>query len=311
VTGAIMQHFTKTMNRVTGTDFRLPTQAEADAVEAFQLFIGRSHEVDTTALGFVDATATRGQQLATNQTGKCGNCHAALFGIRDFFENFNQGANARVTDLPFDDGLLQPFTGTLSPTLPTTEYMGQQLFNVVPLIEAADLHIFFHNKAVDTIEDAVTHYTTPAFANSTAALGFPDPNNPGGPNVGGFGPITLTAQQIDDIANFLRELNALENIRQVRKRVTFVEANRSTGNAAILSFAIDDAKDALTDLSQKNLNPNAQHDMATVVQAIQIALAQPDANRPAYLATASAFLDAADSALLTPTGNPNQEFIVH
>jgi hypothetical protein len=159
----------------------------------------------------------------------------------------------------------------------------------------ADLGGFFHNNAVHTIEDAVTHYTTAAFANSPSGIQ--------------FGAINLTAAQIDDVANFLRELNALENIRQVRKRVLFVEANRSAGNTAILNFALADANDALRDLSQKNLNPNAVHDMQNVVQTIQITIAQPDANRPAFLANATAFLDAADSALLS--ANPNGEFILH
>jgi cytochrome c peroxidase len=294
--GAIVQHFPKTLNRVPGVDFRLPTQAEADVVEAFQLFNGRSHEVDTTALGFRDATATSGQALANSgQTGKCIICHASLQGIRDFFENFNQGANARVTDLPFDDGFRQPVVGTIPQTPPATEVPGNQLFNVTPLIEAADLNGFFHNRAVSTIEDAVTHYTTAAFANS--------------PSGQLFGPINLTPSQIDDVANFLREVNALENIRQVRKRVVFVTNNRSSGNTAILNFAIADATDALHDLSQKSLNPAAQHDLQTVIQTLQITIAQPDANRPAFLANASAFLDAADSALLS--ANPNGEFVVH
>ena len=67
-------------------------------------------------LGFADATATNGQALATSgSTGKCVICHASLVGIRDFFENFNQGANARVTDLPFDDGFRQRVQDTLKP----------------------------------------------------------------------------------------------------------------------------------------------------------------------------------------------------
>ena len=40
-TGAVIQHFTKTLNRVAGVDFRLPTDDELDALEAFQLTLGR------------------------------------------------------------------------------------------------------------------------------------------------------------------------------------------------------------------------------------------------------------------------------
>src|SRR5439155_477442 len=35
--GAVTQHFTKSLNRVQGTDFRLPQQRERAALEAFQL----------------------------------------------------------------------------------------------------------------------------------------------------------------------------------------------------------------------------------------------------------------------------------
>jgi cytochrome c peroxidase len=293
LTGAITQHFPRTLARVPGKDFRLPTQAEADAVEAFQLFLGRSHEVDTTALGFVDATATRGQALATSGlTGKCVDCHASLVGISDFFENFNQGINQAVTGLPFDDGFRQPLTNAIPQSIPPNEIPGDQLFNVVPLIEAADLGGFFHNNGARTIEDAVNHYTSEFFANS-----------PGGALVGG---ISLTPTQADDIANFLRELNALENIRQVRKRALFVNGNRSTGNTAILGIAMDDTKDALRDLSEKGLNLAAQNELATVLQALVITSAQPDAARPAYLATVLTYLGLAESSILA--SNPNAEF---
>jgi hypothetical protein len=40
-TGAVTQHFPKTLNRIPGQDFRLPTQAELDAMAAFQLSLGR------------------------------------------------------------------------------------------------------------------------------------------------------------------------------------------------------------------------------------------------------------------------------
>ena len=44
-TGAVIQHFTKTTNRIAGMDFRLPTDDELDAMEAFQLSLGRQTEL--------------------------------------------------------------------------------------------------------------------------------------------------------------------------------------------------------------------------------------------------------------------------
>ena len=197
--------------------------------------------------------------------------------------------------MPFDDGFRQPLTAPIPQSIPSTEVPGNQLFNVTPLIEAADLGGFFHNGSKSTIEDAVNHYTSPAFANS-----------PGSALVGG---IAITPSQADDIANFLRELNALENIRQIRKRALFVQQNRSDGNTAILDFTMDDTQDALKDLSQKSLNLAAQNELATVLEALVITVAQPDAARPAYLATALTYLDLAEGSILA--SNPNGEFLLH
>ena len=44
--GAVIQHLTKSLNRVEGVDFRLPTDDELDALEAFQLSLGRQEEVN-------------------------------------------------------------------------------------------------------------------------------------------------------------------------------------------------------------------------------------------------------------------------
>lgn len=44
--GAVIQHFTKSLNRVEEVDFRLPTEEELDALEAFQLSLGRQEEVN-------------------------------------------------------------------------------------------------------------------------------------------------------------------------------------------------------------------------------------------------------------------------
>jgi cytochrome c peroxidase len=295
--GAITQHLTKRLNRVPGVDFRIPSQAELDALEAFQLFTGRQHSPDVTLLGFRDASATRGQTLATSQTsgGKCAACHFELQQlVPNLNENFNIGTDERVTDLPPDDGFRQPLQTPINQFIPNTGTPGAKLFNVAPVIEAADTAPFFHNNSAATIEDAVAHYTSSFFNNS-----------PGATLVNG---ISLTNDQVQDIANFLRELNALENMRQVRKRTQFVHDNRSSGNTTILTLAQRDSEDAINDLQQKSLNLAAQNDLANVRQTLIIAEAQPDANRPAYLDNALTYLNLAENAILS--ANPNNEFIV-
>src|SRR3990170_4738147 len=68
--GAVIQHFTKTLDRVAGVDFRLPTDEELDALEAFQLSLGRQEEL-TLPLPLTGTVPARGQQLfLDNSLGK-------------------------------------------------------------------------------------------------------------------------------------------------------------------------------------------------------------------------------------------------
>ena len=86
--GAVVQHFPKTLNRVEGSDFRLPTADELDAMEAFQLSLGRQAEMNLNpngagSLRFADLSVAQGQNLffngapspgvATPRT--CSGCH--------------------------------------------------------------------------------------------------------------------------------------------------------------------------------------------------------------------------------------------
>jgi len=157
------------------------------------------------------------------------------------------------------------------------------------VIEAADSAPLFHNNEKASIEDAVAFYTSDTFRH--ASNGFD---------------IQLSQAEIDSIGAFLRVLNAAENIRQVRKRSLFVQNNRSTGNTDILTIAIADTQDALDVLTAKNLNPTARHDLATAKLTLQTAQANPDANRPAFIANALVWLDLAKTDLFS--ANPNNEF---
>ncbi|PYN56022.1 MAG: hypothetical protein DMD92_16285, partial [Candidatus Rokuibacteriota bacterium] len=188
-TGAVIQHFTKTLNRVPGKDFRLPTSDELDALEAFQLSLGRQQDL-VLPLRLKGTVPKRGQEIfLDNKLGKCNLCHVnagatANFGAASLGNaNFNTGVEdlpdqpARLTTqkVPPDDGFHTPGDGT---------------FNVPPLVEAADSGPFFHNNAIETIEGAVAQA---------------DPQGAG---------IELDGTQIVAIAAFLRVINTLENIRQ-------------------------------------------------------------------------------------------------
>ncbi len=85
--GAVKQHITKTLNRKEGADFRFPTDGELDALEAFQLSLGRQQELELP-LPLKGTVTKQGQEIFLDPaTGKCNLCH------------FNAGANAALMRL--------------------------------------------------------------------------------------------------------------------------------------------------------------------------------------------------------------------
>jgi hypothetical protein len=196
----------------------------------------------------------------------------------------NTGVNQRVTDLPADDGFGQPATNQ--------SLFGAGIFDPPPLIEAADTGPFFHNNSAAAIEDAVAHYATDAFKNSPS---------------GGVGAnSTFTSAQVPSIGNFLRQLNAAENVRRVRKTVTFVRDHRSSGNTELIAQAIRNSDNALRVLREKNLNGDARQHLSAARTALVAAQAQADADRTANLNTALNKLAQARTDIIT--NDPNGDF---
>jgi len=272
--GAVVQHFTKDLQRRPGTDFRIPTQEELDALEAFQLFSGRQQLLVADRLQLREARAANGRNLF-NGSGQCSACHQDL-NHSTFNPNFDTGV-ATLLPLPPDNGFGDGSLG-----------LG---FNIPPLIEAADSAPLFHNNGAADIEAAVAFYESQNFRNSPQ---------------GRFFFINLSASEQADVASFLRVMNAAENVRQIRKRVTFVRDHRSAGNSDALKVAIADAQDAIDDLSQKGLNAAAVSELQDVKQTLSIALANPDANRPAFMDHAIVFLNLAKGELFS--ANPDDQF---
>jgi hypothetical protein len=251
-TGAVIQHFTKTLNRVPGVDFRLPTEAELDALEAFMLSLGRQQDL-ALPLPLRGTVAKRGQAIfLDNGLGKCNLCHANAGATANFGggnignANFNTGVENlpdQPADLagernPPDDGFGRPGDGT---------------FNTPPLVEAADTGPFFHNNAVETIEGAVAFYNGDAFNKSPSglALAKTDPRGIG---------IRLDATQLVAVAAFLRVVNALENIRQ---SIELLEAGAGKGFGdrkearELLERAVSETRDSIQVLESGGLHPEA------------------------------------------------------
>lgn len=203
--GAVIQHFPLTLSRVPGEDFRLPTDAELDALEAFQLALGRQADPELP-LPLRGPVARRGQEIFLDDSlGKCNICHrngganATLGGQDAGNADFDTGVEDLV-DQPIDD------IGERVPPDDGFGVPGDGTFNTPPVIEAADTGPFFHNNSIETIEGAVAFYNGDAFNQSPAGrfLAGIDPDGVG---------IRLEATQVVAVAAFLRVLNALENIR--------------------------------------------------------------------------------------------------
>jgi mono/diheme cytochrome c family protein len=246
--GAVIQHFTKTLNRVAGVDFRLPTDAELDALEAFQLSLGRQAEL-ALPLPLRGTVAKRGQEIFLNGgLGKCNICHRNAGANRADGNNAN--FNTGVEDLPDQPARL---TGEKVPRDDGSGRPGDGTFNTPPLVEAADSGPFFHNNAIETIEGAVAFYNGQAFNNSPSGrfLASTDPNGVG---------IRLDATQVVAVAAFLRVINGLENIRQSLELLTQSEAFGFLERALakpLLRRARNEMDDSIAVLSGGGLHPGA------------------------------------------------------
>ncbi len=246
--GAVIQHFPKTTNRVAGVDFRLPTDEELDALEAFMLSLGRQEDL-ALPLTLTDERVLRGQVLfMDNNVARCNVCH------------FNAGANANPNIFGADVGNRNFNTGVEDlPDIPTHvlgdprpprddgfNIPGDGTFNTPPLVEAADTPPFFHNNARATIEQAVAFYNSEAFNNSPS---------------GQAGRIALSDAQVGDIAAFLRAINALENIRQGEAYVR-TAMDRGYGHGAEqLRLAREEIQDAIEVLAAVGLHADAVTDL--------------------------------------------------
>jgi hypothetical protein len=139
--GAIIQHYTKTLNRVPGVDFTMPTVAELDALEAFQKSLGRRENLKLAgpgALKLKAEKASKGQEIFNNPgtiinpinggflftqpskgAGRCLLCHFNG-GAADFVEgalfggNNDPGTGTATGNSNFDTGIedqpFRPFT---------------------------------------------------------------------------------------------------------------------------------------------------------------------------------------------------------
>jgi len=250
--GAVIQHFTRTLNRIPGVDFRLPTEAELDALAAYQLSLGRPAEL-ILPIALKNKPAERGQAIFNDSArGKCFICHfnggangdPKIFGKNAGNLNFNTGVenlpnrpqNRDGESVPSDDGFGTP---------------GDDTFNTPSLIEAADTGPFFHNNSVETLEEAVAFYNSDAFRFSMAGQSIKAETGSA---------IQLDTTQVLEVAAFLRVINSLENIRQSTWFLENVAVNNfltAKEGKDLLSRAIAETRDSMMVLKGAGLHPAA------------------------------------------------------
>lgn len=247
---AIAQHNTKTLNRQVGVDFRLATAKELDALEAFQLWLGRrkltakenlrqgttdASEFDIRKLQFKDSRVALGRDHFAAPAGfigapppnppplgaGCNGCHQN--GGANGFAGGNHNMNTHVElgsddiglavvgfPLPHDEGAADNFGPPNAP--PSFE----EAFNIQSIIEAAEKKAWFHNhRAQKHIENAIEFYISNDFV---ANAGIP-------PNVNIFrngNGTTISFPKGDGVAHlgaFLRALNAFYNLRDCERLI--------------------------------------------------------------------------------------------
>jgi hypothetical protein len=228
---AIKQHLTKTLDREPGVDFRLPTAAEANATEQFQLNLGRQNELDLERVTLFDPGAEEGRRAFLDPNrGRCNFCHSnagANSQQTGNNRNFDTGTRSlsELTLGSFDDrplrdagfggrDLAEPNFSTFGGD--TNDAFGNGTFSPPPLIEAADTAPFFHDNlhligsSPQDLEDAIVFYSRATFNDSPAALALTE----------FFGtPLELQSSDLGVIARFLRALNGAFNMDIGRQRL--------------------------------------------------------------------------------------------
>jgi hypothetical protein len=283
---AVQQHFTRSLNRVAGTDFVLPTDAQLDSMEAFTLASGRLNELNLANVRLNNAAAQAGRL----SFGFCSGCHSNAGATIRRGININVNTGVERAPDPSQTTEPHPRDGGFGTGVNFTfdcdgdgrfDCFGDGSFNVPPLIEAADTEPFFHNHSAATIEDAVAFYTTEAAFQGN--------------------PLPLSETDVLNIGAFLRVLNAAFNSALSIQRNTAAltlekgrdKDKRQTVNM-LLALSNSEAADAIEVLSHRKLHPQAVRLLHDAISTNSRAMAaRPTKTRQALIRSALRSLRAA------------------
>jgi cytochrome c peroxidase len=164
---AVKQHFTRSLNRVVGTDFRVPAPEELDALAAFQNSLVSPADENFDETHQFDRFLTTASQIRGRDAffgpSKCSACHGGkALSISDGRFGTTLGVNQS-----FNTGVVNLSTG-----LPTEQDAGQppnsRKFNVPALFGVKNTGPFFHDGSASDLLSAIDFYNSAAFASSPA-----------------------------------------------------------------------------------------------------------------------------------------------
>lgn len=253
--GAVRQHMTKSMNRIPGVDFRLPTAEELDALLAFMLTLGRQEEL-SLPLNLRSDRAMRGQDLfldPAHQNARCSVCHINAGASSMSAQAISLGQRVNLGNIRHTTGE-ERLPGLPNSLLPLDDGFGNpgdRTFNTPSLVEAADSGRLFHNGAVATVEEAVAIYNLDIFNESETGSALARRFG---------GPTDLDSQEVLDIAAFLRVINARDNIIETQKLLNVATKKGVESRARISEILLQawhEVEDAILVLQGANLHPLA------------------------------------------------------
>jgi mono/diheme cytochrome c family protein len=291
--GAITQHMPKTLNRVAGSDFRMPDEDELDALEAYMLSLGRSEEVNLAAMQFKSPMVQKGKLLFDTKnnpgqtldaagypnggapsygtTANCNGCHSNAGAIssttggnptRDTGVERMRDQLHRLVDpsVAYDGGFGQELQADCGPSFTQTCYSDGS--KDPRGIRPADHQRLNRFNTPSLIEAADTgpffHNNSITTLEETVAYYNTEAfnNSPGAFTSKGINrQVKMDSSQVIAVALFLRSINVLENIRS--SSLMDQKAMELRGDAAeqTIYLALVDTEDAVQVLSEAVINP--------------------------------------------------------
>ncbi|TPQ29677.1 hypothetical protein [Methylomonas koyamae] len=285
--GAIKQHMPKTLIRAENIDFRLPSEDELDALEAYMLSLGRSGELNLANMYFKSPLVQNGLMLFNTKnnpkaadgsvifgaTANCNGCHSNAGGISST-TNANPTRDTgveRMRDqlhhladptLAYDGGFGQIqqndcgpnydevcfSDGSVAPSGTTSRPAGHHGLNRFNTPSLVE--------AADTApffhnNSVTTLEESVAYYSSDAFNSSPGAFTSSKANRQG----KLDSSQVIAVAMFLRTINVLENIRSSNSLDKKALEQNGEQSMKSLKLAIADTQDAVEVLQQAVINP--------------------------------------------------------